>query len=89
MLTAEKKDGLASIISTQCFPCGIKINLETSRKVSCVTGYHRWEVNLAAVWGQMTTGGGHSPLTESMAYLAVPVMAKKSFMTTERTIGEW
>ena len=89
MLTAEKKDGLASVVSTQCSSCGFKINLQTSRKVCCVTGYRGWEVNLAAVWGQMTTGGGHSTLTESMAYLDVPVMAKKSFMTTGRTIGEW
>ena len=89
MLTAEKKDGLASVISTQCSSCGFKINLQTSRKVCCVTGYSGWEVNIAAVWGQMTTGGGHSTLTESMAYLDVPVMAKKSFITTERTIGEW
>ena len=27
----------------------------------------RWESNLAAVWGQLSTGGGHAPLTETMA----------------------
>lgn len=39
----------------------------------------------------MSTGGGHSLaiLTESMSYFGVPVMARKNFMTTERTIGEW
>ena len=89
MLTAEKRDGLASIISTQCSTCGYKVDLETSRKVSGMTGYSRWEVNLAAVWGQMSSGGGHSTLTESMSYLGVPVMAQKNFITTERTIGEW
>lgn len=89
MLTAEKRDGLASIISTQCSTCGYKVDLETSRKVSGRTGYSRWEVNLAAVWGQMSTGGGHSTLTESMSFLGVPVMSQKNFMTTERTIGEW
>ena len=89
MLTAEKRDGLASIISTECSTCGYKVDLETSQKVSGMTGYSRWEVNLAAVWGQMSTGGGHSTLTETMSFLGVPVMSRKNFMTTERTIGEW
>ena len=49
----------------------------------------RWETNLAAVWGQMATGGGHAMLQETMSVLGVPTMTKKSFMTTERDIGEW
>ena len=84
----EKRDGLASILSTEC-GCGHKINLETSRKIKGPSGYHRWEINLAAVWGQMATGGGHSTLQETMAYCGVPVMAKKSFTKAERSIGEW
>ena len=43
----------------------------------------RWEVNLAAVWGQMSTGG------ETMSTLGVPVMAPKNFVATERNIGLW
>lgn len=89
VLVGEKRDGLASIISTECSSCGYTIQLETSSKVKGPTGYHRWEVNLAAVWGQMSTGSGHASLQESMAYLGVPVMSKKCFTTTERTIGEW
>ena len=88
-LLGEKRDGLASIVSTECTGCGYKINLETSPKVKGPSGYNCWEVNLAAVWGQMSTGGGHSSLQESMAYLGVPVMAKKTFTKTERAIGEW
>jgi len=30
-----------------------------------LTGGHHWKCNLAAVWGQMATGGEHAPLTES------------------------
>ena len=89
MLTAEKRDGLASIISTQCSTCGYQVDLETSQKVSGMSGYKRWEVNLAAVWGQMSTGSGHASLKESMAYLGVPVMTKRTFISTERNIGEW
>ena len=43
-------------------------------------GYYRWEFNLAAVWGQITTGLGHSQLQESMS---------ASFIDTERDIGGW
>jgi len=44
---------------------------------------------LAGVWGQMSTGGGHNTLAESMAVLGIPVMSKRSFMHTERQIGDW
>ena len=46
-----------------------------------------WTTNLAAVWGQLATGG--DPLQESMSALGIPVMSKQSFMQTERQIGEW
>ena len=88
-LVGERKDGLASIIRTECSGCGHVVKLETSTKVAGPSGCNRWEVNLAAVWGQMCTGGGHSTLQESLAYLGVPVMTKKSFTATERTIGKW
>ena len=41
--------------------------------------------NLAAVWGQMSTGGGYSPLQESVRVL---VMTKKAFIHTG-VIGQW
>lgn len=47
----------------------------------------RCECNLAAVWGQMSTGG-HSQLQEVMSVVGVPVMSKASFISTERDIGE-
>ena len=37
----------------------------------------------------MSTGGGHSPLQESMATLGVPTMTKRSFIAAEKRIGEW
>ena len=40
----------------------------------------------AAVWGQMSAGGGHTKLQGSMATLGVPVMSKNSFATTEQGI---
>ena len=48
----------------------------------------RWECNLAAVWGQMSTGGGHNKLEETLSVIGVPVMTKKSLIDPERDIGE-
>ena len=48
----------------------------------------RWECNLAAVWGQMSTGGGHSQLEETMSIVEVPVMTRSSFIDMEKVIGE-
>ena len=45
-------------------------------------------MRLAAVWGQMATGQGHSQLEESLSVVGVPVTTKASFIATERAIGE-
>lgn len=89
ILTGEERDGLASILSSNCSTCNHTITLETAEKVKGPHGYRRWECNLAVVWGQMTTGGGHSQLQETMSVLGVPVMTKSSFIRSERDIGEW
>ena len=88
-LTGETRHGLASILKGQCSSCGHTITFETSPKVKGPRQYCRWECNLAAVWGQMVTGGGHSHLEESMSVLGVPVMTQASFISTERDIGWW
>jgi len=63
-LTGECRNGLASILKGHCEVCDHTIVLETSKKVRGPRGYSRWESNLAAVWGQMATGQGHSQLEE-------------------------
>ena len=88
-LAGETREGLASILAGRCSVCNHTISLETSPKVKGPKQYRRWECNLAAVWGQMVTGGGHSHLEETMSVLGVPVMSKKSFINTERDIGGW
>ena len=62
LLSGETRDGLASVLSSHCSTCGHRITLQTSEKVKDPHGYRRWECNLAAVWGKMVTGGGHSQL---------------------------
>jgi len=65
------------------------IPLSTSRKVVGPKGKLRWEANLAAVWGQMSSGGGYAKLHETMSTLGVPVMSPKNFIRTEQAIGEY
>jgi len=88
-LKGEKKAGLASILSCCCSKCDFSIALNTSKKVQGPKGKMRWEVNLAAAWGQISTGGGFARLHESMGVLGIPVMAPKNFTSTERSIGAW
>ena len=88
-LIGEKRDGLASILNSKCDKCDHEISFSTSRKVPGPRGMNRWESNLAAVWGQMATGGGHATLSNTMSVLGIPVMAKGSFSPTETDIGEW
>ena len=49
-------------------------------------GKMRWEVNLAAVWDQMSTGGGFSRLSETMSTLGVPVMAPRTLLLLKETL---
>ena len=81
VLTGETKAGLASIMSSRCSACSYTVSLETSCKVKGPRGKRQWECNLAAVWGQMSTGGGHSRLQETMGVLGIPVMAPKNFIS--------
>ena len=45
--------------------------------------------HIAAIWGQMTTGGGFDHLEESIAILGISVMTKQAFIATGEIIGTW
>ena len=88
-LTGEMyRSGMASVLSARCNNCRAEIAFSTSHKVKGVGTGKRWESNVAAVWGQMTTGGGHARLNEVMSTLGVPVMTKKAFTATESAIDK-
>ena len=89
ILADEKyQAGFASIFTSHCTGCNGHFSFLTSSKVSRMTKGQYWETNLAAVWGQMVTGNGHSPLSEAMGVMGVPTMTKASFILSERNIGE-
>ena len=77
VISGGSRDGLASILSTKYSVCGHTIALETAQKVVGPDEYRRWECNLAAVWGQIATSGGHSQLEETMSVLGGPCYVKK------------
>ena len=68
MLTGEhNRESLASVLSARCSSCRLEVTFPTSPKVTGVGAGQWWECNLAAVWGQLSTGGGHAPLAETMS----------------------
>ena len=90
ILTGEKNNyGLCSVLTSCCAGCHTDFHFSTSSKTKGISGGRYWECNLVAVWGQMVTGGGHAPLTESMAVLGVRSLTKKAFITIEKHIGQW
>ena len=72
-----------------CAECQQEFRFSTSPKAKGVSGDKQGKTNLATVWGQIATGGGHKPFAEMMAVLGVPTMTRKSFITTEKKIDDW
>ena len=85
----HNRAGFCSVLSSHCAGCHMEFQFSTSSRVQGMSDGHYWECNLAAVWRQMATGGGHAPLKESMAVLGIPSLSKMSFMSIEKRIGEW
>ena len=78
--------GLASVLSVKCVKCESKFRIESLKRVKTADGHQRWVVNVAAVLGQMATGGGATSLTCAMAPRNVPGMPKRLYATTERFV---
>ena len=79
--------GLASRFTLVCTKCNTMFTMASSDKVETAEGY-RWSVNLLAVLGTMTTGGGAAQLTSWLATMGIPSMTKATFSATERLIGD-
>ena len=84
LIGEQNRDGLCSVLTSPCAGCHMEFQFSTSLRVQGMSGGHYWECNLAVVWGQMATGEGHAPLTESMAILGISSLTKKSFMSIEK-----
>ena len=67
------------------FGCGKTITLDSPK----MPGGRKYEINVRAVWGQMVTGGGGSPLQEQCATMGMPSMTRSAFSSMEEQIGCW
>ncbi len=88
LLGEVQRLGLASILRSTCLGCGKWFSFCTSPKVQG-KGKERFEINLRAVWAQMSTGGGSARLNETAATLGMPSLKKCTFTDIENQIGQW
>ena len=83
------REGFASILNIECDKCKEQFILESSHKVKCGgTKKNIYAVNVRAVMGQSSTGGGPSHLNETAATLDMPGMPTKTFISIEESIGQ-
>ncbi len=62
--------------------------IQSSKKVTLNTGMTGWAINVAAVLGQISTGGGLSRLNQTMAIMNVPGLKKTVYSATEEYLGD-
>ena len=78
--------GLAVILQASCTKCHKLFHIRTSPRVQTEKG-KKLSVNIGAVLGEMTTGGGLSQLNTTLAMMDVPGMHRKMFTEMEEFIG--
>ena len=72
----------------KCIKCESKFRIESSKRAKTADVHQRWVVNVAAVPGQMSTGGGTTSFTCTMAPMNVPGMPKRLYAATERFVSD-
>ena len=83
-----RRDGLVAVSSFECLECGVCINAETQPTSEKIKGTKQHCINVAAVWGSMSTGGGYANLHESLSVLEVPIMQENVYAKAPNFIGE-
>ena len=63
--------------------------MATTNKIKGETGNMQWQLNLDAVAGQNTTGGGHEKINNKVSHMGVPVMSQTAFCALEDQFGIW
>ena len=82
-----ERKGLGCIIQFRCDGCGMSLAVETHPKSKGPSGRPRYNINIAAVWGFMATGGGHSNMKEILSLLNIPSPDKNTFTGIKEQIG--
>ena len=83
------RQGLASLLQAKCVGCGQVFRFYTSSVINDPEGKKKFEVNLAACWGSMASGGGCLKLAEMTSTMGVPPMSSTMFTKLEKDIGKW
>ena len=77
--------GLAVILQASCVKCGHVFSIRTRTETS---SGKQWTVNLGAVLGEMSTGGGLTRFNSTLALMEVPGMHKRMYSDTEEFLGK-
>lgn len=86
-IEGETNAGLAVVFSAVCSKCEAHYTIRSSHQITASDGKKCWAVNMAAVLGQISTGGGHARLNSTLATLDIPGMSKRMFTSTEDFLG--
>ena len=85
-----KRYGLCSSLSFKCNECGISIIFDLQPKESRGRLWKRHSINVAFVWGFVSTGGGHGKMDEILSVMSIPSIDRRNFHSTEMFITkEW
>ena len=82
-----ERKGLGCVIQFRCDGCNMTLAVETQPKSKGPGGQLRHSINIAAVWGFMAMGGGHSNMKEILSVLNIPSPDKNTFKKIEEQIG--
>ncbi len=88
LLGEVQQQGMASFLHSKCNGCGKTFSFCTSPKVKTPEG-DRFEINVRAVWAQMSTGGGSAKLNEQTATMGMPGLQSGTYSKIEKQIGLW
>ena len=88
LLGEVKRQGLYSVVAAECQGCHKVFHLGGSSKLPVNESFH-YDINVRAVWGEMSTGGGVSHLNESLATMGIPGMTQTTFTSIEDQISKW
>ena len=80
----KRRAGLAVTLIIKCNKCQQQFEINSSNKVKNHKGM--WHVNVAAVLGQVITGGGCAQLNNSLAPMNVHGTSKRVFTRTEQLL---
>ena len=86
-LGESSRSGLASVLISRCSGCMKKFRLTTCRTVKVGKSSH-FAVNVGAVLGEISTGGGQAHLEEQLACIEVPAICQRTFTRLERELGQ-